>query len=93
MTTATSGIARSTIEAFATALRKGETMKAREIDKYILACPCFMGKDCVDRKIFDNGLTHVGACSLEWNYDKVCPSSKCICAEIFGLERRDDEIN
>lgn len=66
-------------------------MKATEIDEHILACPYFRGKDCVDRKIFDDGLTHFGACSLEWNYDKVCPSSKCICAKAFGLERKDDD--
>lgn len=67
-------------------------MKAREIDEYILACPYFKGKDCVDRKIFDDGLTHVGACSLMWNHDKVCPSEKCLCADVFGLrERKDDD--
>ena len=60
-------------------------MIAREIDDYITKCPYFSGKNTVDRKIIDGELTHIGSCSLEFHYEKICPSEKCICSRKFGL--------
>lgn len=61
-------------------------MVTKEIDAHIMICSYFGGKHCIDRKIFKNGMTHVGSCGLEFHYRKVCPSEECVCAEKFGLK-------
>ena len=68
-------------------------MTAKEIDAHIMACPHFGGKDCIDRKIFEDGMTHIGSCGLEFHYRKICPSRECLCAEKLGLKGADDEDN
>lgn len=66
-------------------------MTAKEIDAHITACPYFGGKGCIDRKIFEDGMTHIGFCKLEFHYRKICPSKECLCAEKLGLKGADDE--
>ena len=68
-------------------------MTAKEIDEYIMACPYFEGKTFIGRRLFSDGQTHLGSCRIDWRCAKICPSSKCICAKTFGLERKDDETN
>ena len=53
------------------------------IDAYITNCPYFSGKNTIDRSVYG---THIGACSLEYHYEKICPSPKCLCAEGLGLK-------
>lgn len=63
-------------------------MTRKEIDEYICKCQYFSGARCIDR----SGLgTHIGSCRLEFSYEKICPSSKCICAKIFGLAESEDK--
>ena len=57
-------------------------MTRTEIDEYICKCPYFSGAKCIDRSVLG---THIGSCELEFHYKKICPSSKCICADKFGL--------
>lgn len=67
-------------------------MTREEIDEYICKCPYFSGAKCIDRSILG---THIGSCSLEFHHKKICPSSECICAGKFGLDRkvRNDMTN
>ena len=65
-------------------------MTREEIDKYICKCPYFSGTKCIDRSALG---THIGSCGLEFNYEKICPSSKCICANIFGLAEKKERKN
>ena len=62
-------------------------MKAKEIDFLITNCPYFGGTETINRKVFDDGLTHVGCCYLEHHYRPICPSEECICAKQFGLAK------
>ena len=57
-------------------------MDNKKIDEYICNCPYFSGKNTIDRSEIG---THVGSCDLEYHYQYICPSSKCICAEILGF--------
>ena len=66
-------------------------MTVKEIDAHIMACPYFGGKDCIDRKIFADGMTHIGSCALEFHYRKICPSEECICAKKFELKGTNNE--
>lgn len=61
-------------------------MSAKEIDEYIMKCPYFGGKNTIDRRIINGVLVHIGSCSLEHHYEKVCPSNKCICSNYIGLK-------
>lgn len=61
-------------------------MTAKEIDEYIINCPYFLGKETIDRAIINGEYTHIGACQLEWHYEKICPSPVCFCAKTLGLE-------
>jgi len=61
------------------------SMTPKEIDEYIMKCPYFSGKYTIDRKLISGEYTHVGSCDLEWNYNKICPSKKCMCANKMGL--------
>ena len=56
-----------------------------QIDAYIMKCPYFGGKNTIDRRIINGEPVHVGNCSLEFHYRKVCPSSECRCAEYMEL--------
>lgn len=60
-------------------------MTPKEIDNYIVNCPYFSGKNTIDRKIINGEYTHIGSCDLEFHYEKICPSEKCVCAKKFGL--------
>ena len=53
------------------------------IDAYITNCPYFSGKNTIDRSVYG---THIGSCDLEFHYEKICPSPKCLCAERLGLK-------
>lgn len=66
-------------------------MTPKEIDKFIMHCPYFGGKNTIDRKIIDGELVHIGDCKLEFNYLKVCPSARCACARKMGLQEADHE--
>ena len=61
-------------------------MTPKEIDDFIMQCPYFGGKNIIDRRFIDGEAVHVGDCSLEWNYRKVCPSAQCLCAKKMGLQ-------
>lgn len=62
-------------------------MTIEEIDKYICNCPYFTGAKCIDRSMIG---THIGSCRLEFHYEKICPSSICICAKKFGFAESED---
>lgn len=66
-------------------------MSPKEIDAHIMQCPYFGGKNTINRIIIRGETVHIGNCGLEWHHRKICPSSVCICAKAFGLERRTDE--
>lgn len=53
------------------------------IEGIIMECPYFSGKNTIDRSKYG---THIGACALEFHYEKICPSHKCLCAEKMGLK-------
>ena len=57
-------------------------MTREEIDKYICNCPYFSGKNTIDRSSLG---THIGSCDLEFHYEKICPSEKCLCADRMRL--------
>lgn len=61
-------------------------MTAKEIDEHIMKCPYFGGKNTIDRRRIGNEFVHVGNCDLEFSYEKVCPSSECLCAKCMGLK-------
>ena len=54
------------------------------IEGIIMECPYFSGKNTIDRSKYG---THIGACALEFHYEKICPSHKCLCAEKMGLKK------
>ena len=58
-----------------------EIKHIKAIDEYICKCPYFRGNPL---EVGYLG-THVGSCDLEWTYEKICPSSRCICAKKLGL--------
>ena len=60
-------------------------MTAKEIDEFITKCPYFSGKNTINRKVINGELTHIGSCDLEFNYEKICPSEKCVCANKLGF--------
>ena len=62
------------------------TRSPKEIDAHIMACPYFSGKNLADRRAINGEMTHMGSCGLEFHYEKVCPSDKCLCAEILGFK-------
>lgn len=66
-------------------------MTPKEIDSLIMKCPYFGGKKTIDRRIINGEYVHVGDCSLEFCYNKVCPSAKCACARMMGLQEADYE--
>ncbi len=63
-------------------------MTREEIDEYICKCEYFSGRSCIDRSALG---TYIGSCGFEFHYRKICPSSKCICAEKFGLAESEDK--
>lgn len=63
-------------------------MTREEIDEYICKCVYFSGANCIDRSALG---THIGSCRLEFHYEKICPSSKCICAKRFGLAESEPQ--
>lgn len=63
-------------------------MTREEIDEYICNCPYFSGKNTIDHSSLG---THIGSCDLEFHYEKICPSEKCLCAETIGIKEKQNE--
>lgn len=38
----------------------------------------------------DKSIDSIHTCDLEFHYRKICPSSRCICAEKFGMVESED---
>lgn len=56
-------------------------MTDKEIQEYVRKCPYFGNPEVID--------SH-SSCGLEWNYNPICPSSKCLCAKKLGLSDEAD---
>ena len=61
-------------------------MTREEIDKYICNCPYFSGKNTIDSSSLG---THIGSCDLEFHYEKIYPSEKCLCADRMRLGEKE----
>ncbi len=58
-------------------------MNEQEIQDYVRKCPYFGSPKTIDS---------MSSCALEFHYKKICPSSRCLCAEKLGL-RGEKEKN
>jgi hypothetical protein len=53
-------------------------METVEVEAFVKNCP-------YSNKSIDS----LHTCDLEFHYQKICPSSKCICAVFFGLKDKE----